>query len=304
MKKVFLLALLTLVFTASFSVTLLVPSGPTVISVAALIENRIATEDSIKIDFWRTLDQVNAQITAKTADMVILPVSIGTSLYLKGVDLRLAAVTLWSGFYMVAKDVQINSIEDLNGKEIYTPQGKGQTGDVLTRLLIEKHGLQNVKIQYAAQNEIVALMSAGKAKISVLPEPFVTLAIRNASASIVFDMQEIWAEITQLPPRVPITGIFVRGDLLKNSGEILKVLMNVKKSIEYAMNNKQEVIQLSSKYLGNINPLVIEESLGRTIYEYKTAKESKKEIIEYLKIVNQIEPVAIPEIPDDEFFAF
>ncbi|HBJ81966.1 MAG TPA: ABC transporter substrate-binding protein, partial [Pseudothermotoga sp.] len=63
MKKVFLLALLTLVFTASFSVTLLVPSGPTVISVAALIENRIATEDSIKIDFWRTLDQVNAQIT-------------------------------------------------------------------------------------------------------------------------------------------------------------------------------------------------------------------------------------------------
>jgi len=80
--------------------------------------------------------------------------------------------------------------------------------------------------------------------------------------------------------------------------------MNVKKSIEYAMNNKQEVIQLSSKYLGNINPLVIEESLGRTIYEYKTAKESKKEIIEYLKIVNQIEPVAIPEIPDDEFFAF
>ncbi|ABV33908.1 MULTISPECIES: ABC transporter substrate-binding protein [Pseudothermotoga] len=304
MKKVFLLALLTLVFTASFSVTLLVPSGPTVISVAALIENRIATEDSIKIDFWRTLDQVNAQITAKTADMVILPVSIGTSLYLKGVDLRLAAVTLWSGFYMVAKDVQINSIEDLNGKEIYTPQGKGQTGDVLTRLLIEKHGLQNVKIQYAAQNEIVALMSAGKVKISVLPEPFVTLAIRNASASIVFDMQEIWAEITQLPPRVPITGIFVRGDLLKNSGEILKVLMNVKKSIEYAMNNKQEVIQLSSKYLGNINPLVIEESLGRTIYEYKTAKESKKEIIEYLKIVNQIEPVAIPEIPDDEFFAF
>lgn len=297
--------LVILLFTISvFSLNLLVPAGPTVVSVAALLEGKVSSDVPIKIDFWRTLDQVSAQIAAKSVDIVILPVSIGTTLYLKKIDLRLAAVTLWSGFYVVAKDIQLNSIEDLSNQEIYTPQGKGQTGDVLIRFLVNRYNLSNTSIKYAVQNEIVALMSAGKVKVAVLPEPFVTLALKNASASIAFDLQQIWSSLTGKPAQVPITGVFVRGELVQKSQEVIQALNAIKRSIDYAMQNSDEVSQLSAKYLGGMSPQIIAESLKRSLYEYRSAKEQKENVLFYLNIVNQIEPEAVPELPDDDFFAF
>lgn len=297
--------LVILLFTISvFSLNLLVPAGPTVVSVAALLEGKVSSDVPIKIDFWRTLDQVSAQIAAKSVDIVILPVSIGTTLYLKKIDLRLAAVTLWSGFYVVAKDIQLNSIEDLSNQEIYTPQGKGQTGDALIRFLVNRYNLSNTSIKYAVQNEIVALMSAGKVKVAVLPEPFVTLALKNASASIAFDLQQIWSSLTGKPAQVPITGVFVRGELVQKSQEVIQALNAIKRSIDYAMQNSDEVSQLSAKYLGGMSPQIIAESLKRSLYEYRSAKEQKENVLFYLNIVNQIEPEAVPELPDDDFFAF
>lgn len=299
------LVLAILLFTISvFSLNLLVPAGPTVVSIAALLEGKVSSDVPIKIDFWRTLDQVSAQIAAKSVDMVILPVSIGTTLYLKKIDLRLAAVTLWSGFYVVAKDIQLNSIEDLSNQEIYTPQGKGQTGDVLIRFLVNRYNLSNTSIKYAVQNEIVALMSTGKIKVAVLPEPFVTLALKNASASIAFDLQQIWSSLTGKSAQVPITGVFVRGELVQKSQEVIQALNAIKRSIDYAMQNSDEVSQLSAKYLGSMSPQIIAESLKRSLYEYRSAKEQKENILFYLSIVNQIEPEAVPELPDDDFFAF
>lgn len=302
MKSLVLIALLVTV--SVFSLNILVPAGPTVVSVAALLEGKVSSDVPLKIDFWRTLDQVSAQIAAKSVDIVVLPVSIGTTLYLKNVDLRLAAVTLWSGFYVVTKDIKLSSVEDLNNQEIYTPQGKGQTGDVLIRFLVEKYNLSNASIKYAVQNEIVALMSAGKVKIAVLPEPFVTLALRNASASIAFDLQQIWSQLTGKKPEVPITGVFVRGELLQKTQEILQALDAIKRSIDYAKQNPKEVSQLSAKYLGGMSPEVIEESLRRTLYEYRSAKDQKEDIVFYLNTVKQIEPEAMPALPDDAFFAF
>lgn len=296
--------LLTLLFAVSvFSLNVLVPAGPTVVSVAALLEGKVSSNVPLKIDFWRTLDQVNTQIVSRSADIVILPVSIGTSLYLKKVDLRLAAVTLWSGFYIVAKDIKLNSVEDLSNQEIYTPQGKGQTGDVLIRFLVNKFNLSNTSIKYAAQNEIVALMSAGKVKIAVLPEPFVSLALNNASASIAFDLQQIWSQLTERAAEVPITGIFVRGELVQDEN-ILQALEAIKKSIDYAVQNPVEISQLSAKYLGGMSPEIIAQSLKRSLYEYRSAKDQKENITFYLNTVKQIEPEALPELPDDAFFAF
>ncbi len=296
--------LLTLLFAVSaFSLNVLVPAGPTVVSVAALLEGKVSSNVPLKIDFWRTLDQVNTQIVSRSADIVILPVSIGTSLYLKKVDLRLAAVTLWSGFYIVAKDIKLNSVEDLSNQEIYTPQGKGQTGDVLIRFLVNKFNLSNTSIKYAAQNEIVALMSAGKVKIAVLPEPFVSLALNNASASIAFDLQQIWSQLTERAAEVPITGIFVRGELVQDEN-ILQALEAIKKSIDYAVQNPVEISQLSAKYLGGMSPEIIAQSLKRSLYEYRSAKDQKENITFYLNTVKQIEPEAVPELPDDAFFAF
>ncbi|AEH50199.1 ABC transporter substrate-binding protein [Pseudothermotoga thermarum] len=301
MKKFFVLTLIVITSITIIAANVLIPVGPTVFAFVGLLEGKITSEIPLKIDFWRSLDQVNAQLIAGTADVVVLPVSIGASLYSKGLGLKLGGVFLWGGFYIVSKE-PLSSVDQLSSKEIYTPQGKGQTGDILIRMLISKYNLQNVSIKYLAQTEIVPLMSAGKASIAVLPEPFVTMALKSAGAQIAFDLQKLWFEMTELSEEVPITGIFISTKV--EPSQAVKILQAISSSLKYALENKNEACQLSAKYLGGIGQDVLLQSLSRTKYEYRSAKESKQAVLTYLKIVTEIEPSVLGKLPDDDFFAY
>ncbi|WP_448521099.1 ABC transporter substrate-binding protein [Pseudothermotoga sp.] len=304
MRKLLLLLFL-LAISFSFAINVLIPVGPTVVAFVGLMEKKVTSEVELKIDFWRTLDQVSAQIAAKNVDLIVLPVSIGASLYSKGIDLKLAGVILWKAFYVVTKDFDLADLKTLSGQEIYTPQGKGQTGDVLIRYLLETVGLKpdvDAKIRYATPPEIVSLMSAGKVKVAVLPEPYVTLALKQAQARIEYDLQELWSHYTQLPARVPITGLFVAKNL--DEATLHKAMTAIENSLKYAMENRHEVAALSVPHLGGMPAQIIEESLTRTLYEYKRASEVASEVIQYLKITQQVDPSAMPSIPDEKFFAF
>ncbi len=292
----------TLLTAMVLAINALIPVGPTTIAFVGLLEGKVQIDVPTKVEFWRSLDQVNAQLVAGTVDVVVLPVSIGASLYSKGLDLKLGGIFLWSGFYLVSKGEALTSVQQLSGKEIYTPQGKGQTGDVLIRLIVSKYNLQNVSIKYLAQTEIVPLMSASKVSVAVLPEPFVTMAIRSASAQIAFDLQQLWSEMTGLENEVPITGIFVSSKA--DPREVTKFLQSMSDSIRYAMQNKQEACELAAKYLGGVDTNTLLESLTRTKYEYRSAKQSKEAVLKYLQIVKEIEPSVLSEVPDDNFFAY
>lgn len=302
-KCLILLLLLSISF--SFAINVLIPVGPTVVAFVGLMEKKVTSEVELKVDFWRTLDQVSAQIAAKNVDLIVLPVSIGASLYSKGIDLRLAGVILWKAFYVVTKDFDLTDLKALSGQEIYTPQGKGQTGDVLIRYLLEKVGLKpdvDVKIRYATPAEIVSLIGAGKVKVAVLPEPYVTLALKQAQARMEYDLQELWSRYTQLPARIPITGLFVAKDL--DQATLHKAMTAIENSLKYAMENRHEAASLSVPHLGGMSAQIVEESLTRTLYEYKRASDVASEVIQYLKITQQVDPSAMPSIPDEKFFAF
>lgn len=304
MRK-YLSLLLLFAVCVGMAVNVLIPIGPTVVAFVGLLEKRVDSDVELKIDFWRTLDQVSSQIASKNVDLIVLPVSIGASLYAKGIDVRLAAVTLWSGFYIVTRDFDLTDLKMLSGQEIYTPQGKGQTGDVLIRYFLEQTGLKpdtDVKIRYAAPAEIVSLMSAGKVKIAVLPEPYVTLAVKRAQARIAQDLQMLWSKYTNFPARIPITGVFV----VKNLDEttLRAALKAVENSLRYSMENKREAAQLSVNYLGGIPAEIIEESLTRTLYEYTPASGAMDEVIRYLTVTQQVDPDAMPTLPDEKFFTF
>ncbi len=300
MKKLLVLFLMIMA-SVGWALNVLIPVGPTVIAFVGLLEGKVPTEVPLKIDFWRTLDQVNAQLVAGTVDAVVLPVSIGASLHSKGLDLKLGGVFLWGGFYIVSME-PLSAIDQLSNKEIYTPQGKGQTGDILIRMIVNKYNLQNVSVKYLAQTEIVPLMSARKASIAVLPEPFVTMALKSAGAQIAFDLQKLWSEMTGLSEEVPITGIFVSSKV--DPSQAMKVLEAVSSSVKYALENKNDVCQLATKYLGGIGQDVLLESLTRTKYEYRSAKESKQAVLTYLKMVTEMEPSVLGELPNDNFFAY
>ncbi|MFW6263172.1 MAG: ABC transporter substrate-binding protein [Thermotogota bacterium] len=283
-------------------VNVLSPVGPTIVSLVGILEDKVETESDVNIEFWSSFDQITAQLVTKDVDIVITPVALGELLYDKGMDVQLAAVTLWKSFYLVTKDLEVESMKDLDSVEIYTPQGQGQTGDVLMRYEFNRLGVENYKIKYATPPEIIGLMATGKVQAAVLPEPFVSLALTKVKGSeITLDMQEIWGNATGVP-RVPITGVLVRKQALEERPlEIVSTLSSIKESIHYAMNNVDEAVELTTKYFSGMPAPIMKQSLSRSDYGYSTVISVKDEVQRFMETVNAVDP-SIP-VPDEGFYA-
>src|SRR6056297_247293 len=304
MRKKFSMVVIGIVLMtmAIASVNVLSPVGPTIVSLVGILENKVETESEVNIAFWSSFDQITAQLVTKDVDIVITPVALGELLYDKGMDVQLAAVTLWKSFYLVTKDLEVKSMKDLADVEIYTPQGQGQTGDVLMRYEFNRLGVEDFTIKYATPPEIIGLMATGKVQAAVLPEPFVSLALKKVKGSqISLDMQEIWGEATGVF-RVPITGVLVRKQALESRPlEIVSALISIKESINYAMNNVDEAVELTTKYFSGMPAPIMKESLSRSEYVYATVLSVKGEVQQFMETVNAVDP-SIP-VPDEGFYA-
>lgn len=284
-------------------VNVLSPVGPTIVSLVGVLEDKVQTESEINVEFWSSFDQITAQLVTKKADIVIVPVALGEMLYDKGMDVQLTAVTLWKSFYLVTSpDLDIQSLEDLKAVEIYTPQGTGQTGDVLMRYEFARLGVEDFTIKYAKPPEIIGLMAKGKVKAAVLPEPFVTLATKKVEgAKIALDMQKIWGDATGIY-RVPITGVMVRKEALQERPlEIVSALNAIANSINYAMTHQDEAVQLTTKYFSGMPAPVMQASLARSEYAYESVLRVEDEVQKFLETVNTIDN-KIP-VPDEGFYA-
>ncbi len=202
-------------------VTLLNPVGPAVVPVAGLAGNKVDTGGlNVKLQYWKTNDEVIGLLASNKAEFAVLPVVTAANINASGIDLAMLGVHEWKVFYMIAPSgSKFNSWQDLKGKQVYIPVGKGSTVDLLLRAGLEKNGLKpdvDTKIVAAPPQEIVALFKSGKVEYAAIPEPYVTLATQGGKGEIVLDFQKYWAELSGGPERMPIAGLFVKRDFLEN----------------------------------------------------------------------------------------
>ncbi len=302
MKKITLILLL-LVISFSFAINVLIPVGPTVISMSSLLSKSIKTQAPLNIEFWKNMDQITSDIVSKKSDILLLPVSFGATLYAKGYHIKLAAVTLWKGFYILGRK-KLSDLKEI--KEIYTPQGKGQTADVMIRYLMNKKNLKEGKdyvIKYASPQTILALFASKKIQYALLPEPFVSLVLfKVPDAKIIFSMHDLWSK--EVGKSVPITGVFVTDSALKEHPlEVGEVISAINKSVLFAKKDPKNAIKMSLPYLKGLPQKVLTESVKRMTFEFKYSYSVKKIVENYIKIMSTINPVVKKNESFKEFFA-
>lgn len=311
MKKFSLLILLTIfvlsAFGANTTVTLTNPLGPTVIPISPMLSGMVKGPFPINVKLWRNPDEALALLVSKNVNFAVLPITSGAIFYTKGIKLSLLGVYEWKVFYLVAsKNAIFNNWRSLIGKTIYTPNGRGQTVDVLMRYLMTKDGVnpdRDTHILYAPPQEIVALFKAEKIPFAALPEPFVTMAISEGSGRIVFDFQEAWGESMNLANRIPIAGLFVKKEYMIDHPKITEeVEKTFARSIKWMNENTEKSVKLSTKYLKIPLP-ILEKSMKRMSFYYVPISKCKKEVELFLKKINELYPKGMPKIPDEGFYA-
>jgi NitT/TauT family transport system substrate-binding protein len=288
-------------------IVLLNPLGPLVIPVSGITSNQVKGNIQIEIQNWNTVDEVTGLIAGEGTPFVVLPITTAANFDANGIPLVLLGVHEWKVFYLIAsEDADFSDWNSLVGKTIYTPEGKGQTVDTLTRFALTKSGItpdKDVEFVYAPAQEIVALFKEGKVDYAALPEPFVSLALAGGDGDVVVDYQEYWSQVSGTTNGIPIAGLFVKYDFYEKHPEITaEIASTFADSINWANENPDAAIEASSSVL-TIPEKIIKSALDRMKFEYIPASQSKQEVLEFLITMQATYPDGIKTIPSDDFFA-
>jgi NitT/TauT family transport system substrate-binding protein len=289
------------------AVNLINPNGPTVIPVAGITTGNIINDITVNVKYWNTIDQAIGLLADDEVQFAILPVTNAVNINASGLDLVLLGVHEWKVFYLVAGNgVEFEGWNSLVGKTVYTPNGKGQTADVLTRYALTRENIipdQDVSFAYAPPQEIVALFKEGKIDFAALPEPYITLALGSQKGRIVVDYQEYWSQVSGTKNGIPIAGLFVKRSFLNDYPEVAdKVAKTLADSTNWGNENPAAALEASAEILP-LPPAVMQASLERIVFKYLPADEIKDEVITFLTTVKETYPEGIKQIPDHEFFA-
>jgi len=283
------------------------PIGPTLVPIARLIHDSPdgkTIAEGFSIEFWKTVDQALALVISGKADFALLPVTIGAKLAAEGVPIKLAAVSMWGGFYFVSRNEPIEGVEDLLGKVVYTLHAPGQTADVILRGVLEKLGYEvnkDIRIVYVAGPEALQLFAAGKADILLLPEPFASLAQAKVKGSIKsMSIDELWRILSPGNGPIPSSGIFVRKDVDPTVVDLFLLLY--KQSLTLSLQDLELTASIVSEAMGGFPVPILKKSFSGIDYEFKAASEIKDEVVSYLETLRELDESLVGDLNFDEFF--
>ena len=241
-------------------------SGPTGMGMAKMIhDTATSTEEptffdklfgktSTKYEFISYTDAslASADLLVGKIDMACLPTNTAATLYNKQNDaVQVLAINCLNSLYIMTKTgTTINSIYDLEGKDIYTI--KNGTPAVILQHLLDESGVNaNIKTSIGegsnekhinAPTDLAPLLITGKVEIALVPEPVASAAPLNIKSqgkdynyTVAIDLTNAWAEISDSP--VAMGCVVANKDFVaKNTSAVNDFLAEYKASIEYISN--------------------------------------------------------------------
>jgi NitT/TauT family transport system substrate-binding protein len=111
------------------------PSSMCLIRVIDSINNN--GNAGIKIEILDEPIQVRKMMLDGSADFALLPTTMASILYNKGLEFRLIAVPVWGTMYLFGEDTTIKRWEDLRNKRVNV-MAKEMTPDVLFGICLQK----------------------------------------------------------------------------------------------------------------------------------------------------------------------
>lgn len=285
------------------------PSAPPTAPLIKLIEDKMlessVEEGNIEFIVYQNVEEATTRVARGEADFTVLPVNVISKLYNKEADISLLNVNTWGILYLLSRDGEVKTWEDLKGKELFVG-AQGASPDVITRYLLNKNGIKEdeINISYGTSPEMLQWMIAGKADTVVLPEPLVTQGLAKAeNMQVAMDYSKEWEKINGEGSKLPQTGIAVRTSFANEYPDVVDAFQNAyKEALEAVVKDPASVSSLIEEKL-EIPGAVFKKSMERTKLEFVPAQEAKKDVETYLNALNEISGDMIGgKLPDEGFY--
>ncbi|WP_411677666.1 ABC transporter substrate-binding protein [Caproicibacter sp.] len=285
--------------------------GPTGLSMVKLMsdsKNGDASGDD-QFTMVSSPDEIVAKISSGEVDVAAAPTNLAAALYNKtNGGVQLAAVTTLGVLYVLtANGETIKSLSDLKGKTVYS-SGQGATPEYALNFILRQSGLEpgkDVDVEYKAEHaELASMMIAGKVKIAVLPEPFVTQVLsKNSTAKIALNLTDEWNEAAKNQSVLTMGCLIVRKKFAQeNKSALDSFLADYKASADYVRTNPGKAAVLSQQF-GIMDSAVAEKAIPNCAIVYMDGTEMKEKIPEFLNVLYQANPKSVGgKLPADDFY--
>lgn len=153
----------------------------------------------------------------------------------------------------------IESIQDLKGKKIGVPEGT--SGDMLLRLALREAGMTLDDVQVVAMDPsvVVTAFSSGQIDAAGIWYPFVEVIRQRVP-----ELKELSSNEAFYPDIAFPSSFIVSDDMAGNEAVIRKVNAVIKEALDYRMNNPEEAVQITAKFLNApVEPLMTESKLAK-----------------------------------------
>ncbi|QAT50033.1 ABC transporter substrate-binding protein [Caproiciproducens sp. NJN-50] len=285
--------------------------GPTGLSMVKLMSDSKAGAASgdDRFTLVSSPDEIVAKISSGEVDVAAAPTNLAATLYNKtNGGVRLAAVTTLGVLYVLTEGGEtVGKISDLKGKTVYA-SGQGATPEYALNYILRQNGLEpgkDVQVEYKSEHaELASLMIAGKAKIAVLPEPFVTQVLaKDSSAKIALDLTQEWKKAAGDKSVLTMGCLIVRKKFAEeNKAAFDAFLDDYKASAEYANSNVEQAAKLSQDF-GIMDSSVAKKAIPNCAIVYLDGAEMKEKIPDFLKVLYQENPKSVGgKLPADDFY--
>lgn len=283
--------------------------GPTAMGMVKLMDENEkggVNGNSYSFQLEGSADAVVPLVVKGDVDIAAIPGNLSSVLYArtKGA-VEVIGINTLGVLYIVENGNEVNTVEDLRGRTIYSA-GKGATPEYALQYVLSSIGLEvgkDVFIEWKSEHaECVAALKADRDGVAMLPQPFATTAMMSdPGIRIALDLNDIWEENVG---SVLITGVTIaRKDWAeKNPAALTAFLESYKASVDYTNSNITGAAALIGKY-GIVPEKVAAAALPYCQVTLITGEEMKNALSEYLSILYAQNPQSVGgALPDDGFY--
>lgn len=309
MLKKNLLILFILLSLSVFAETIKVvtPDGLPALSLVNMMDTKKIDNIQLNYKVEKMSDALIVDMLKREGDIAIVPSNFSAQLYNKKLGYKILGTIGWGSFYVVSRD-NINSLEELKGKEVYT-FGKGLTPDLIFQSILEKKGINknSIKINYLSSgNEVASLYLGKKVDTIVIPEPMLSKVLsKSPTSTIVANLNDEWKNITNSDLGYPQSTLVIKEEIYETNPKFVKEFINkLTESISKLYKNSGETVENVKRNSLSIDTSVLNKVLTRANIFYTPIIDCKEEYNNYFKILELTNKRVIGgKLPDEDIFA-
>lgn len=296
--------------TEKTTINLSVLNGTTGFGMAELMEKDATDEADNDYNFKVETDATNiiAGLTAGTIDIAALPTNAAANVYNKtNGKVQVLAINTLGVLYLIQKDQNITSINDLNGKTIYAP---AQNPTFITKYILDSNEI-NATIDsttYSTPEALKNAVVAGQVDLAILPQPVVTAAMAGAKKAnnnytFALDLTEEWNKIPNSEKLVQGCVVVRKEFAEANKDAVNKFLNEYEASINYLNDNPSDAAALIVKYGIFANQTVAETAIPKCNVTFMKGEEMKAAMSSFITAMYNVAPASVGnKIPNADFY--